>query len=393
MEGHFPGGALPGVADVARGTDMPWPVSVVLRLVNPRTAAAACAAAFVLLGCPLAPPAGADATPPPGLERVAVPLPAWLASRPHSGPGSIEDLTHEPAAEQGLRDALRAAIAGDWPTAREAAARGGHELLALVDGARWYAVLQPADVRGLGPTVVVAPDPWRDLVAEAPHAGFERGTAEEVALLVAELGARAGLVAGAHRCAARARSPCSGTTRACGEAEDVPYRTSDAAHNPATLFHAAHEVLAAAWPEAVVFSLHGMRRTDDTLAIVSDGSREKRAGNHAVSGRLRDALRARLGGGPAAVSCNDAGDDRYPYRRLCGSTNVQGRSLNGSPDACGASADAPSGRFVHLEQTRDILFEFERGWAGRAEAEYPHLFAVLHAVRTVVPCTSADCPR
>ena len=34
----------------------------------------------------------------------------------------------------------------------------------------------------------------------------------------------------------------------CGEAEDVPYRTSDVAHNPATLFQAAHEVLAAAWP-------------------------------------------------------------------------------------------------------------------------------------------------
>jgi hypothetical protein len=359
---------------------------------KPRAAAVVACIVWFAHGCSLAPPAWAGATPPPELARVAVPLPAWLAFRPHRGPDSIEDLTHEPAAEQALRDALRAVIAEDWPTAQKTATPGGYELLALVDGARWYAVLQMADGRGLGPTVVVAPEPWRDLIAQAPHAAFERGTAEEVALLIRELGARAGLISGAHRCAARQRSPCSGKTRVCGEAAAAPYRTSDVGHNPATLFHAAHEVLAAAWPEAVVVSLHGMRRTDATLAIVSDGSRAKRPGDPALSGRLRDGLRARLGEGPAAVvSCNDADDDRYPYRRLCGVTNVQGRSLNGSPSVCGASAEAPSGRFVHLEQTWDILGEFERGW-GRW-TEYPNLAAVLHAVTAAIPCTAAGCPR
>jgi hypothetical protein len=364
------------------------PLSVLLGLASLPTTVVACLVAFGI--GPLAPPAWADAVPPPELARVAVPLPAWLASRPHSGPDSIEDLTHEPTQEQSLRDALRATIARDWPAARHAAAQGGYELLALVDGARWYAVLQMAE-EGLGPTVVVAPFAWRDLIAEAPHAGFERGTAEQVALLVTELGARAGLISGAHRCAARQQSSCSGTTRVCGEAAEVPYRTSDVGHNPATLFHAAHEVLAAAWPEAVVFSLHGMRRTDATLAIVSDGSREKRSSDNAVSGHLRGALRARLGEGPAVVSCNDANDDRYPYRRLCGFTNVQGRSLDGSLNVCGMSTHAPSGRFIHLEQTWDVLGEFERGWA--RWAEYPNLSAILQATMAVIPCISADCPR
>ena len=177
----------------------------------------------------------------------------------------------------------------------------------------------------------------------------------------------------------------------CGEAEDAPYRTSDVGHNPATLFHVAHEVLAAAWPEAVVASLHGMRRTDGTSIIVSDGSREKRPGDDAVGGRLRDALRAHLGEGTAVVSCNDANDDRHPCRRLCGFTNVQGRSLNGSPNACGADTDVPSGRFIHLEQTWDVLGEFERGRA--RWAEYPNLSAVLRATVAAIPCASADRPR
>jgi hypothetical protein len=365
------------------------PLSVVLGLTSRPTAVVIGLVALVL--APLAPPARADAAPPPPeLARVAVPLPAWLASRPHRGPDSIDDLAHEPTQERSLHSALRATIAQDWSTARHAATQGGFELLALVDGARWYAVLQPA-AEGLGPTVVAAPHLWRDPIAEAPHARFERGTAEEVALLVTELGARAGLIAGAHRCAARRRSACSGTTRVFGEAADAPYRTSDVGHNPATLFHAAHEVLAAAWPEAVVLSLHGMRRTDATRVIVSDGSREQRPGDRGRSGRLRDALRARLGEGPAVVSCNDPNDDGYPYRRLCGVTNVQGRSLNGSPNACGVSAEAPSGRFLHLEQTWDVLGEFERGWAGWAG--YANLSAILHATMAVMPCTAADCPR
>jgi hypothetical protein len=40
---------------------------------------------------------------------------------------------------------------------------------------------------------------------------------------------------------------------------------------------------------------------------------------------------------------------------------------------------------------REILGEFERGWA--RWAEHPHLSAVLNAVATVPPCTSAACPR
>jgi hypothetical protein len=98
-----------------------------------------------------------------------------------------------------------------------------------------------------------------------------------------------------------------------------------------------------------------------------------------------------LGEGPAVVSCNDANDDRYPYRRLCGFTNVQGRSLNGSLNVCGMSTHAPSGRFIHLEQTWDVLGEFERGWA--RWAEYPNLSAILQATMAVIPCISDDCPR
>ena len=40
--------------------------------------------------------------------------------------------------------------------------------------------------------------------------------------------------------------------------------------------------------------------------------------------------------------------------RLCGTTNVQGRHLNGSAEPCVDAADAASGRFVHLEQSQSL---------------------------------------
>jgi hypothetical protein len=299
-------------------------------------------------------------------------------------------LAHGAPTEAEFRAALVAMARGDWAASAAHAADAGYQLAGVVQENTWYAVLQEKGSGGVGPTVVISPHPLRDLIAEAPHGGLERGTAEQAALFVTRLGARAAIVSGAHRCASATESPCSGRTRVCGSEARVPYRSSDVAHYPNSLFHVAHLVLTSFWPSAVVVSLHGMRKTDDTILIVSDGSKQMRPGDHELSGRLRDRLRTELGGNfGAVVSCNDPEDDQYDFRKLCGFTNVQGRALNSSPDICLQSSQGSSGRFLHVEQSWDILGEIRRGWT--RHRDYPHAGAFFAAFEQTIPCLSDDC--
>jgi hypothetical protein len=83
---------------------------------------------------------------------------------------------------------------------------------------------------------------------------------------------------------------------------------------------------------------------------LSDGTSREVTASAPVS-RLAAALVAE--GVEEVTSCNSgAGVPRQLH--LCGSTNVQGRHLNGSPQACTVSASAASGRFVHLEQSSAV---------------------------------------
>jgi hypothetical protein len=66
--------------------------------------------------------------------------------------------------------------------------------------------------------------------------------------------------------------------------------------------------------------------------------------------RLRNALAARA---VTVGSCNWP-DDALTAQNLCGTTNVQGRLSNGSPESCSTSATTASGLFLHIEQHLNI---------------------------------------
>jgi len=196
-------------------------------------------------------------------------------------------------------------------------------------------------------------------------------------VLFLRLGARALVISGANRCAAKAESPCSGKTRVCRDGNN-PYRASDPAHNPATLFHVAHRSFSQRWPKSIVFQPHGFENSGRSVwFVISDGSTEKRPGDTMLTGRVRDAIRQAIGR-ERAVSCQDPDDKSMQTRWLCASTTVQGRDLNGSPDACHSNAERASGRFLHIEQSYE---EVRRGygldWANLAA--YPGSAAILAA--------------
>ena len=183
-------------------------------------------------------------------------------------------------------------------------------------------------------------------------------------MLLRELGGRAAIISGAHRCASRKFTACDGRTAVCGTLE--AYRDSDPGHNTDALFHLAHMTLAERWKNAVVFSLHGMKEDNDgvrTSLIISNGIRAPDRDQATFATRLRQGLDSQMTPPGTVVSCNWPADEAYNYRKLCGYTNVQGRQINGDPNACKESVDQGTGRFIHMEQDWSLLKPYAQNWS------------------------------
>lgn len=184
----------------------------------------------------------------------------------------------------------------------------------------------------------------RPAIFEAPHPLFDSGTLEQSRYLFERLNARALIASGTHRCASSEAAGCSGTTAACGST--APFRISDMAHTEQSAFHAAHRAISEHFSQDWVLSIHGMGATG---VSVSDGT-SFATDAQSPSARVASALAASFAN---VTTCNAF--DGVPYqRRLCGTTNAQGRHVNGSASACTADPQASSRRFIHLEQAKDV---------------------------------------
>lgn len=317
-----------------------------------------------------------------------LPLISLIASLEHRGKNTMTTMPRDSEADQAFIRMLEAFVAGDEASAMVAVPLAGYEVKRISQTGRQYTVLVDA-ADAIGPTIVLASAPQRDLIFEAPHGVADRATDIQSALGLTRLGARALILAGAHRCAASSSSVCSGKTRICGDGRER-YRTSDVAHNVGTRFHMAHTILARAWPKATVVQLHGFgAKGSDSWVVISDTSKESRPGDTAFTGKVRDGIRDWFGKPERAVSCQDPEDKRFDYRTLCARTNVQGRDLNGSPDVCLKSSDTATGRFLHVEQSWEIRREARDHWA--EIDDHPMGVVVIDAIGKALPCTLAAC--
>ncbi len=327
----------------------------------------------------------------PGLARASdkASVLELLFDAPHRMADSLISMPPIDSVEKPFTAALDGVVSGDLAAARSNAAAAGYDLIARTEEGRRYVILMEHGRAGIGPTIAIARNPQRDVVIEAPHPIIDRYSDREAAVLFLKLGARALVLSGANRCAAKAESACSGKTRVCGGGSE-PYRTSDPAHNPATLFHAAHLYFSRRWPKSIVFQPHGLNNNGSTVwFVISDGTKEKRPGDPMLTGRIRDGLRQALGP-DRAVSCQDPADRNIKTRWLCATNTVQGRDLNGSSDACHSSAQHASGRFLHIEQTYE---EVRRGYGldWQHLAAYPGSDAILTTLAKTLPCIRPDC--
>jgi hypothetical protein len=318
-----------------------------------------------------------------GLEVVDVPLVAWVVAREHALPDTLAGFSQTDERTVSFRKFVEFLSAHDWANVREAAKTISYTVVAIKEGAMWFVVASDESKTGRDPVLIVNAGPERDLILEAPHVPFESGTGEQAVTLLRDLRGKAAVISGAHRCASRTYSPCDGKTAVCGPLDG--YRESDPGHNTSSLFNQAHIGFSERWRNSIVVSLHGMKEDPGghTRIIISNGAHDRDEGHVTAATKLRLALASRSTPLGTIVNCNYPPDDIFNYRKLCGYTNVQGRHVNGGLDACRASVDQATGRFIHIEQDWQVLKAYSQNWSHLYENEWPK--AILGSFTAVVP--------
>jgi hypothetical protein len=249
-----------------------------------------------------------------------------------------------------LSRSIADAVDGSMRQAEQHARRADYRLCRTMLRGASVAVWRPSEpTRGRARWALRLDDEAAPLVVEAPHPFYDLETRRESIAIFERVGARALLVAGTHRCANTDASNCSGRTGTCTESDDeIRYRTSDMAHNVETGFQAAHVAITDQFVTSIAVSVHGF--TLDGISL-SDGTRDPTDTDAPVA-RLATALSRHLSG-VRVTSCNDY-DGADHRERYCGTTNVQGRQLNGVSNLCTSFAREASERFIHFEQNRRI---------------------------------------
>lgn len=275
-------------------------------------------------------------------------------------PGSSGNEFQEPLiAEIGpWTNAVLNLLYNDAVTARTYADSVGYEVINYFDlnSGRLYNVLEEKSpkTRNWG-TYVFNPSACRsNLVIQSPHPKYDTNTGYEGIFCFTRLNAKAFFLSGTHRCNESTASACSGTTSSCGSS--APFRISDNPHNDNSAFHLATTVLHDAFSTSVFVQLHGFaKQPTDPYVILSNGTRETPVQDYAFE------LSTNLFQEDNSLTFKIAHIDTT-WTRLIAFTNVQGRYVNQSSNACSSSAINTQGRFVHVEQEKTKLRDDSTGW-------------------------------
>ncbi|MBI3537829.1 MAG: hypothetical protein HY070_09760 [Chloroflexi bacterium] len=199
--------------------------------------------------------------------------------------------------------------------------------------------------RGWG-TFIVNNKSARELSIQAPHPLYDLDTENQAVGVFKQVGARSYVLAGAHRDANIKRTACEPDT---GEGE------ADGAHNENTFFQ--HAVIAlkdyydANEKNWAAIQFHGMSATacPNVDAFISMGN-----GKVPAPGSISLTLKANILKVKPNWVVTVPGDT--PPCDLSAGTNVAGRLLNGvpAPNVCAIAATTTTGKFIHIEQKREM---------------------------------------
>lgn len=292
----------------------------------------------------------------------------YLNAKIDNMPDEGTDAYHDPNEEEAATFKMAILKLGDqeYPSAAESLALLGYQLVEFLDNASsktFYLVEEPDDAENptYGGTYIFCPTcPVSNVVIQTPHSVKDSKTGKQGIAIFYTLGSQWLMSNSAHRCNSSEASECSGTTSVCGNGSS-PYPLSDAAHNDQSWMQVATQALDELHTNAdhssVFLQLHGFnkdsRPSDFPDGILSNGTRSTPAENKLFSSQLKEALEQRCG-------CDIAEYHRSPeIDQLGGTTNVQGRYLNESPDPCSVKGSFNSAKFLHFEQSADLRADFD----------------------------------
>jgi len=258
--------------------------------------------------------------------------------------------------------ALQHILDGNLQDAADEAATANYDLVSYTDNvtADTFALLREKNSnQHWGGLYVVDLTPERELIVQCPHPLFD-GVRVPSTDIFMDTHAVAYMQAGTHRRNSGDLAGCDGTL------EGQPYRISDMAHSPGSLFQAAHIVFENHFEDTVSLNFHGMADdSDDSNAVVSNGTSDVWIGN-SLSRRLATTMNE-------IILADDANDTRYAVSHqepsenpnLSGSNNTMGRATNRSTDVCmldAITAVFPE-RFIHLETDHAVRDAPSSNWS------------------------------
>lgn len=280
-------------------------------------------------------------------------------------PGSDSDEYELPTAleRNSWESMLEQLFAGNLTTAAEQADALDYDLTLFLDlpTGNTYQVLTNNGNNFWG-TYIFYPQFCRNLVVQSPHPRRDLNTGRQGLHVFRESESLAFMMSGTHRCNSNANSSCSGTTTVCSGGSSQAYPVSDLAHHTANIFQRTTEFLLLQYTDSYFISLHGFTKgASDPYLIMSNGTRE--TPNPDYIDILAQALQAE-----DPVLNTEAAHLNLSWTRLIGFTNVQGRLINDSADACEENAVMTEGRFLHVEQEKTRLRDNLAGWNKMANA-------------------------
>ena len=207
-----------------------------------------------------------------------------------------------------------------------------------------------------------------DLIIQAPHPIKDFNTGKQAIFTYFKTKALVLMISGTNRCNHNTPTSCDGSTSVCN-GSPLPYPISDVAHNDESVFQKTTSTLHNKIPSSLFIQFHGFTKTSsDPYLIASNGNNKTPVIDYISS------LTNELSMIDPSISYKVPHIDTS-WNRLIGSTNVQGRLINGSADPCNTSSNLNSGRFIHLEQEKNKLRLNANGWIKMSEA-----------IENIVPC-------
>lgn len=188
------------------------------------------------------------------------------------------------------------------------------------------------------------PEYQRDAIIAVPHPLHDSFTPQEGVNLFQYLGARVLTMAGTHRCANADSAFSDGTTTVCNDSDlSEKFKVSDMAHYDSSAFQIAHESIKELSANVYAINVHGHASSSCEDVYLSSGrSDDPQPSLQSV----RDTLIA------YGIDAAMTGDGSLCT--LSGTTNVQGRYINGSSNPADDQPVSNTGYFFHMEQSSII---------------------------------------